>query len=59
MSERKLRRLDLIRERHRKLIVKPREAVEVTFDDSWDDEPDMWEDHMIPQLVADDMEDEE
>ena len=42
MPDLKVRRLELIRERHRKLIVKPKREFDFTFTDEWEEEADMW-----------------
>ena len=51
MSERKLRRLDLIRERHRALILKPKREAELAFQDSWEEEFDPWHSEPILDLA--------
>lgn len=52
MSERKLRRLDLIRERHRTLILKPKREAEMAFTEAFEEEYDPWSKEPFFELAS-------
>lgn len=47
MDTKKLRRLELIRERHRKLILEPKRKIEGDLFDDWADDDEFAEDEML------------
>jgi len=51
MSERKFNRLELIRERHRKLILNPRREVESVFSEDWEEESHLWREPCLLELA--------
>ena len=59
--DRRKSRIDLIRQRHRKLILEPRRPIEYPVLDDWDDEPLYEEDDLVGVgvLAPDDNEDDE
>jgi hypothetical protein len=44
-------RIDLIRQRHKKLILEPRQRIEYALTDDWDDEPVVDEDDLVGACV--------
>ncbi len=44
-------RIDLIRQRHKKLILEPRQRIEYALTDDWDDEPVLDEDDLVGACV--------
>ena len=54
----KLDRLQLIRERHRKLILEPRSKVELEFFDDWHEDFDLAEEEFLVRDLRDRLEDE-
>jgi hypothetical protein len=47
----KRERMELIRERHRKLILEPRKEIEYPVLEDWDDEP-LFDDEMLAEKYA-------
>ena len=54
----KVDRLQLIRERHRKLILEPRSKVDFEFFDDWHDDFDLTEEQLLVRDLRDRSEDE-
>ena len=60
MIKKKTERLQLIRERYRKLILQPRMESELALRDDWDDDFDLSTDEILPrELLMGTEEDEE
>ena len=52
-------RIELIRERHRKLILEPRERMEYALLEDWDEEPTLDEEDVVGRLAQIDSRSEE